>query len=70
MLIQDEYPDILDEEGIFNGYNPEVGLPLSGGFEAKEDGNIVVQDENTFLPKKLQTKAVCCYVWKKSEYQY
>ena len=59
MTIWDEYPDILDEEGNFNGYNPEDDLPPSGGFEADEDGNVVVQDENAFLPKKITDETIC-----------
>ena len=58
MTIWDEYPDILDEEGNFNGYNPEDDLPPSSGFEADEDGNVVVQDENAFLPKKITDECV------------
>ena len=58
MTIWDEYPDILDEEGNFNGYNPEDDLPPSGGFEADEDGNVAVQDENAFLPKKITDETV------------
>ena len=58
MTIWDEYPDILDEEGNFNGYNPEDDLPPSGGFEADEDGNVAVQDENAFLPKKITDERV------------
>lgn len=59
MTIWDEYPDILDEEGNFNGYNSEDDLPPSGGFEADEDGNIAVQDENAFLPKRITDETVC-----------
>ena len=59
MTIWDEYPDILDEEDNFNGYNPEDDLPPSGGFEADEDGNIAVQDENAFLPKNYRRKHRC-----------
>ena len=60
MSIWDEYPDILDDEGNFNGYNPEDDLPPSGGFEADEDGNVAVQDENAFLPKKITDESVVC----------
>ena len=62
MTIWDEYPDILDEEGNFNGYNPEDDLPPSGRFEADEDGNVAVQDENAFLPKKITDESIVCLI--------
>ena len=41
MSIWDTHPDILDEEGNFNGYNPEDDLPPV----EMETGTIVVHDE-------------------------
>ena len=55
MTIWDEYPDILDEEGNFNGYNPEDELQPSGGLEADEDGNVAFRMKMLSYPKKLQT---------------
>ncbi len=47
MTIWDYYPDILDEEGNFNGYSPEDDLPDRDmlGERADADGNIPVVEE-------------------------
>ena len=47
MTIWDYYPDILDEEGNFNGYSPEDDLPERDMLKerADADGNIPVIDE-------------------------
>ena len=47
MTIWDYYPDILDEEGNFNGYAPEYDLPERDMLaeRADENGNIVVVEE-------------------------
>ena len=47
MTIWDYYPDILDEEGNFNGYSPEDDLPERDILKerADENGNIVVVEE-------------------------
>ena len=50
MSIWDTHPDILDEEGNFNGYNPEDDLPPV----EMETGTIVVHDEgDSFPPKRI-----------------
>lgn len=47
VTIWDNYPDILDENGNFNGYSPEDKLPERDllGERADENGNIVVVEE-------------------------
>ena len=47
MTIWDYYPDILDEEGNFNGYSPEEDLPDRDMLKerADADGNIPVVEE-------------------------
>ena len=47
MTIWDYYPDILDEDGNFNGYSPEDDLPERDMLKerADADGNIPVIDE-------------------------
>ena len=47
MTIWDYYPDILNEEGNFNGYTPESDSPERNTLaeRADEDGNIVVVEE-------------------------
>ena len=49
MTIWDYYPDILDEEGNFNGYAPEDELSERNMLaeRADEDGNIVVVEEGS-----------------------
>ena len=49
MTIWDYYPDILDEEGNFNGYAPEDELPERDMLaeRADEEGNIVVVEEGS-----------------------
>lgn len=55
MSIWDTHPDILDEEGNFNGYNPEDDLPPV----EMETGTIVVHDEGeVFPPKGITDEAV------------
>ena len=50
MSIWDTHPDILDEEGNFNGYNPEDDLPPV----EMETGTIVVHPEgDSFPPKRI-----------------
>jgi hypothetical protein len=51
MSIWDTHPDILDEEGNFNGYNPEDDLPP---VEMKT-GTIVVHPEGDSFPLKRIT---------------
>ncbi|MBP3627175.1 MAG: recombinase family protein [Clostridia bacterium] len=53
MTIWDYYPDILDENGYFNGYQPEDELPDRDMLKerADADGNIVVVEEGTETPK-------------------
>lgn len=57
MTIWDSYPDILDEDGNFNGYNPEDDLPPM----QIADGTIVVYDEDeVFPPKKITDESIVC----------
>ena len=57
MTIWDSYPDILDEDGNFNGYNPEDDLPPM----QIPDGTIVVYDEDeNFPPKKITDESIVC----------
>lgn len=51
MSIWDTHPDILDDEGNFNGYNPEDDLPTV----EMETGTIVVHDEGEVFPPKRIT---------------
>lgn len=56
MTIWDEYPDILDEDGNFNGYNPEDDLPPVD----METGTIVVHPEGgVFPPNRITDECVC-----------
>ena len=56
MTIWDEYPDILDEDGNFNGYNPEDDLPPVD----METGTIVVHPEGgVFPPNRITDESVC-----------
>ena len=56
MTIWDTHPDILDEEGNFNGYNPEDDLPPV----EMETGTIVVHPEgDSFPPKRITDETVC-----------
>ena len=55
MTIWDTHPDILDEEGNFNGYNPEDDLPPV----EMETGTIVVHPEgDSFPPKRITDETV------------
>lgn len=55
MTIWDEYPDILDEDGNFNGYNPEDDLPPVD----METGTIVVHPEGgVFPPNRITDECV------------
>ena len=55
MSIWDTHPDILDDEGNFNGYNPEDDLPPV----EMEAGTIVVHDEGeVFPPKRITDETV------------
>lgn len=55
MSIWDTHPDILDEDGNFNGYNPEDDLPPV----EMETGTIVVHDEGeVFPPKRITDETV------------
>ena len=57
MSIWDTHPDILDEDGNFNGYNPEDDLPPV----EMETGTIVVHDEEeVFPPKRITDESVVC----------
>ena len=57
MSIWDTHPDILDEDGNFNGYNPEDDLPPV----EMETGTIVVHDEGElFPPKRITDECVVC----------
>ena len=55
MSIWDTHPDILDEDGNFNGYNPEDDLPPV----EMETGTIVVHAEgDSFPPKRITDENV------------
>ena len=59
MTIWDTHPDILDEEGNFNGYNPEDDLPPV----EMETGTIVVHPEgDSFPPKRITDESVVTLV--------
>lgn len=63
MTIWDEYPDILDEDGNFNGYNPEDDLPPVD----METGTIVVHPEGgVFPPNRITDECVVMLSHKKS----
>ena len=62
MSIWDTHPDILDEEGNFNGYNPEDDLPPV----EMETGTIVVHDEGEVFPPKRITGETCVLLTKRS----
>ena len=55
MTIWDTHPDILDEDGNFNGYNPEDDLPPV----EMETGTLVVHPEgDSFPPKRITDETV------------
>ena len=64
MTIWDTHPDILDEEGNFNGYNPEDDLPPV----EMETGTIVVHPEgDSFPPKRITDESVVCLSREKAD---
>lgn len=61
MTIWDTHPDILDEDGNFNGYNPEDDLPPVD----METGTIVVHPEGEVFPPKRITDETVALLAKK-----
>ena len=64
MTIWDEYPDILDDEGNFNGKNPEDDLPP---MEIPTGTVPVYEDGHTFPPKHITDETVVLLSRKQEE---